>query len=264
MYNFYFNIRRCGQIHVDPIPVEVLWKNYVEDMKEMNYSHLSETTFRKQWKTVFSHVRARIFKQVNLKCSICADLTEQRQQTRDHELRKELTLLAGFHRMTFMGERRIYYDKRLQAQRYPDEYFSTIGDGMAQSHCSLPYRANLSPCADTMDCHMQGIINHGRNSFTIYRSFANVIHGTNMAIHSWLCELDKEFRLKGRLPDCLYHQIDGGPENANNEHIWLAELLIQRGLTRKIVLSRLIKGHTHEVCHFVYVINIVFFKNKIY
>jgi hypothetical protein len=48
------------------------------------------------------------------------------------------------------------------------------------------------------------------------------------------------------LPEVLYAQIDGGSENANKATLAICELMIARGLTRKIVLTRLPVGHTHE------------------
>ena len=39
----------------------------------------------------------------------------------------------------------------------------------------------------------------------------------------------------------------GGPENANAAFIAMAELLVHRGLTDRVILTRLPPGHTHEV-----------------
>ena len=57
-----------------------------------------------------------------------------------------------------------------------------------------------------------------------------------MAIFSWLMELHKEYQQKKRLPATIYHQVDGGPENATVVFLAIAELLIHRGLTDKIVI----------------------------
>jgi hypothetical protein len=51
---------------------------------------------------------------------------------------------------------------------------------------------------------------------------------------------------KGRLPDTLYWQIDGGGENANATVIAYAELIVIKNLCKKIVITRLPVGHTHE------------------
>ena len=40
--------------------------------------------------------------------------------------------------------------------------------------------------------------------------------------------------------------MDGGSENANRIMLLLAELIVAKRLTRKIIISRLMPGHTHE------------------
>jgi hypothetical protein len=49
-----------------------------------------------------------------------------------------------------------------------------------------------------------------------------------------------------KLPDTLYHQIDGGSENVNKTTLAICELMIATKMVRKIVLTRLPPGHTHE------------------
>lgn len=51
--------------------------------------------------------------------------------------------------------------------------------------------------------------------------------------------------LTGRLPDVVYYQVDGGSENVAKVVFVICELLIIRRLTRKVVLTRLMVGHTH-------------------
>jgi hypothetical protein len=53
-------------------------------------------------------------------------------------------------------------------------------------------------------------------------------------------------REEGRIPDTLFYQIDGGPENTANAVFGIAELIILRGLAKKVVITRLPVGHTHE------------------
>ena len=44
----------------------------------------------------------------------------------------------------------------------------------------------------------------------------------------------------------IYHQFDGGVENANKYFLAVAEWLVLKGLAKKVVLTRLPVGHTHE------------------
>jgi hypothetical protein len=83
-------------------------------------------------------------------------------------------------------------------------------------------------------CHLQGVINHGRR-FVIYRTFQNVKPtSANLSIYTWLIELEKEYIEKKCLPDTIYHQIDGGPENANKEYLVMSELLVHKRLCQKV------------------------------
>ena len=64
-----------------------------------------------------------------------------------------------------------------------------------------------------------------------------------------MCELeDRAHKNGGELPETIYHQIDGGSENACNAWLAIAELIIAQRLTnvQKIFLTRLCVGHTHE------------------
>jgi hypothetical protein len=51
---------------------------------------------------------------------------------------------------------------------------------------------------------------------------------------------------EGKLPDTVYVQIDGGSENISKVMLAMCELLIYRKLCKRVVLTRLLKRHTHE------------------
>jgi hypothetical protein len=66
-------------------------------------------------------------------------------------------------------------------------------------------------------------------------------------VHTFLVQLyDTYIKANNKLQDVIYLQIDGGSENANKVILAICELLIARGLTKRIVLTRLPGGHTHE------------------
>ena len=90
-----------------------------------------------------------------------------------------------------------------------------------------------------------GAYEHGR-CFTMFRSFCNVRHDSNLAIHCLLLTLERELDEKGKLPPTLFIQIDGGSENVNKWTMAICELIIARRLTSRIYLNRLLVGHTHE------------------
>jgi hypothetical protein len=127
----------------------------------------------------------------------------------------------------------------------PSSFWSAISDGMAQSHNMLPHFAMQQSWTDGLPQHLQGVLNHNRG-MTIYRTFHNINNCANVAIHAFLSELEKTLREEGKIPDTVYYQIDGGSENTANCWFALCELLVARRVCKKIVLTRLMVGHTHE------------------
>ena len=128
--------------------------------------------------------------------------------------------------------------------------------GMQQLHCILPFGGGQFQYQTRITTHIQGVLNHGR-SLTFNITFPNVVRSKktcllkivvfnhvfilldfNLSIHSWLTDLEDVFKAQGRLPDVLYHQIDGGSENTSKSYLGYCELLVARGLTKKVVLTR--------------------------
>lgn len=117
---------------------------------------------------------------------------------------------------------------------------------MAQHHNQLPYMANLTSFGnDTLAQHLQSILGHGR--FVMFcRTFHNISNGANAQIHSFLTYLELIIKREGKLPHTIFFQIDGGSENIAKSVLVLCELIIAKSLCAKIVLSRLMVGHTHS------------------
>lgn len=131
-----------------------------------------------------------------------------------------------------------------QAMNFKSEFLSIVSDGMAQSHCLLPWEAGKHSWNKHLPQHLQGVIAHGRHNI-VYRTFHTINKGANLQIHCLLLTLEKIFQAEGHLPDTIYYQVDGGSENTAKTVIALCELIIARRLCKKLVLSRLMVGHTH-------------------
>eukprot|EP01041_Mallomonas_annulata_P012238 gene12238-25709_t len=116
---------------------------------------------------------------------------------------------------------------------------------MAQNHMELPWFANIKSYGDKLAQHLQGMLSYNR-SMTINRTFHNFKNTSNLAIHCFLCALEDTYKLEGKLPDTIFLQIDGGSENTSKATLGIAELLVARRLTKNVVITRLIVGHTHE------------------
>lgn len=154
-------------------------------------------------------------------------------------------MMHALHRANYMGERMAYAERRNKAVMNPSSYLSLISDGMQQSHNELPHFANTKKWQVSLPQHLQGVLNHNRG-MTIFRTFHTINNCANVAIHSFLFELRRVIAKEGKLPDTVYYQVDGGAEN--RAHCWfvLAELIVSRRLCKRLVITRLSSGHTHE------------------
>lgn len=72
----------------------------------------------------------------------------------------------------------------------PQSYLSIITDGMAQSHCQLPWLGNLSSFNKScLPQHIQGVMMHGRK-ILLFRTFHNLSNTANLQIHTFLLTLE--------------------------------------------------------------------------
>jgi len=210
---------------------------------------VSRGRFTELWDARFPHIKLPKYTAVQTKCQTCSLLdvyAEEHCHTKQQ--RAELRDLRKYHASMYRKQRLWYHKVREKAMKEPEDNMSCIGDGMAQIHNALPSysKSGTQTAPMTFDTHFQGMITHGKR-FTIFRSFGNVGKGTNVAVYAWLRHLEIEYRENNnKLPDTLFFQVDGGGENANEILVGVSELLIHWGLTKKIVLTRLPVGHTHE------------------
>ena len=227
-----------------------VYNDYLAVFTSHNLKAVDISRFRYIWRTCTPHVLVRKAKGVDSKCPTCCMLTRMWEETTDKRTRAYIIDLRQRHRITYMGERQGYWSRRLDAVMNPKQVCSTIGDGMQQSHCCCPHQGHSGQqlVGHPLKVYLQGVISHGRSQFYMFRHFGNLGKGgTNVAVHSWLRALELEMEHNnGKLPDTVYHQVDGGPENANLVTIAIAEILVHRGYTKKVVLTRLPVGHTHE------------------
>ena len=187
----------------------------------------------------------RVYKNVTGKCKCCATLHRLYQSFRGPKYRELINKLAQWHRHSIMSEKKEYYQRRAFKGGDPNYDMSIIGDGMSQSHCSNPHLGNLAQIREALEQHLQGVIEHGVD-FTIFRTFCNVTNGANLNIFCFLYKLERFYERNGRYPENVAWQIDGGPENCNEQVIAMCELVVANGMAKKIVLTRLPVGHTHE------------------
>ena len=112
------------RIHLDDMEYKVIYKEYVDDVGELRA--LGYHQFLHLWYSCFPHVRLREYKQCCGKCMTCHKLTDARRTTRSGVKKKWLQRIFFHHRITFMGERATYAQRRFLAMTAPERYLSTI------------------------------------------------------------------------------------------------------------------------------------------
>ena len=230
-----------NQIHIDNCPIKTLYKQYADEC----IFKVSYKVWKGIWSELFSHVKMRVYKSVTGKCKVCALLSGVRSKFKHPSLKKMATELHELHRSFYMAERQAYYEKKREALENPDEVMSVILDGMAQSHTCLPHYANQYSTV-TLQQKLQGVIDHGRETFDIYLAQHSCPGGINLALHTFFLTLGKWVEEKKRFPSKIYWQIDGGPENATRHTYAFAEYLVSQTPIQEITVARLPVGHTHE------------------
>jgi hypothetical protein len=236
---------RDGEIHLEPCHIVEVYGEYFVDMQNADVGSVHVDTFASIWNNCFDHVKIREFKAVSGKCACCANLSTLRKTFKSQRDREYVKMMHALHRSTYMGERIAYATRRNRAIMEKSRYLSTIADGMQQGHNMLPHMANQNVWQDCLPQHLQGVLNHNRG-LKMYRTFHNVNNCANVAMYAWLDTLEKVHAEEGKLPDTIYHQIDGGSENTAKAWFALCELLVARRLCKRVVLTRLMVGHTHE------------------
>lgn len=147
-------------------------------------------------------------------------------------------------------ERNKYYKHREKARnpRTKHKCLSIAIDAMDHGKTSIPKRPRDDK--DTEHCnklitHITGVLVHGRNPGALAYTWFDRFPAGSDAVSTIL--LDTISKVDGPLPPTLYLQLDNcWRENKNKYVLGLASLLVENGTFRKVKISFLPKGHTHE------------------
>ncbi len=210
---------------------------------------LSLSAFKRIWKNIFPNVTITKFCQVTGKCITCHSLYERQEIFRSERDLDSIKFFANIHKIMIEMEKETYVKKRQVAQENPELYMSLIIDGMSQDHCILPYFGNKKQANVTLKQKIIGAKQHGfARSF--YRTYPHVSSGTNIAIQVLESEITKRMehckKTNTLMPQVLYLQIDGGPENTSKSFYAYIDQLLELGIFKQIDVCRLPVGHTHE------------------
>lgn len=163
------------------------------------------------------------------------------------------------HRVWIAAEKEKYYkhgrkSKRWRTMQQPEKkHMSIIIDGMDQGKSRIPKPSRHSKATDSLfaqQIHVTGIMHHGAEvPVTVRLSDERLPKDSNATIDS-ICHalrIAQDGRPTEPLPEILYLQLDNcGGENKNKHILFFCALMVGVGLVKKIKLSFLPVGHTHE------------------
>ena len=145
-------------------------------------------------------------------------------------------------------ERRVYYNHRYKARRFPEKYLTIIDDGMDQKTTNIPRvrRKTKATCnLTTVGTHLVGAIIHSGQSPAgkeIYGSFDfyQWAHDPNLTL-SVLLRMIAEWCNNYKLPPVFYLQLDNCvKENKNQYMMWTLALLVELLVFDKVKEERYI------------------------
>ncbi|KAL9965925.1 hypothetical protein ACROYT_G029792 [Oculina patagonica] len=98
-----------------------------------------------------------------------------------------------------------------------------------------------------MKTHVTGVLSHGHKLAWCFVDFLRWPQDANPTVNCLMSCFRHLINTKGRLPPTLYLQLDNCYRDCKNIHIiGFCALLVKAGVFRKVRLSYLLVGHTHE------------------
>jgi hypothetical protein len=182
-------------------------------------------------------------------CDQCIYYREQRRILTSVEEKQAIRKQETIHRNFVNEERQTYYWRRHQSIYFSDDYVSIVLDGAAQQAYGLPHLLDKDKQTSgdiKMPLFLMGALVHGFNAY-LFTYLRNIKHGTNIVIeclHHIFCHI---LSIKKHIPPVVFLQLDNTSKQNKNQFMigWLS-CLVAWGVVRKVVISFLPVGHTHE------------------
>ncbi|XP_063406405.1 uncharacterized protein LOC134690365 [Mytilus trossulus] len=234
------------ELHLPPcLTKQGIYENMKEELTQLQSPLISEKHFYKMWKKDLPHVKIPKNSRLS-KCNICTRIKLHLADVKDKKSRLVLISMRNEHLKKQSLERQKYYKHIQKAKKHPDKYLSIIIDGMDQSKTEIPhymYVSSMVSCLWKLRVHLAGAIVHGVGIYGFF-DYMQYQHGSALTIHVLINIL---WMLKEKLPATLYMQMDNcGRENKNRYLFAFLGLLVELKVFKKIKVSFLPVGHTHE------------------
>ena len=209
-----------------------------------------ESYFLRVWRHsgLCSHIKLR--KQLRFAlCDVCVEFRERQLTQLSIPERLQMKKAQVDHHQFVKMERQCYYLRQDRGIAPHIDAMSMIVDAADQSRYALPYcyiSTHSSQKALRVPVHLMGVLVHGEavHGFTYFESFKQ---GNNVTIEAIYEALATKLAKDGKLPSVLYLQLDNTSKQCKGRFmIGFLGYLILKGVFRRIMLSFLPVGHTHE------------------
>ena len=186
------------------------------------------------------------------KCDTCTKVRIGLDKTKDKEERRKLNGELRDHLKFAKRERLSYATRRLRGKYLKKEYLSMIVDASDNSDYPIPHSYSKSHAIDNawrLKMHLIGVLVHGVASFA-YTCPSHMAQGNNITIQAiWdtIVNLRKRPEYAKGLPPVFYLQLDNTTKQCKGRWVmaYLA-MLVDSGVFKKVLVSFLPVGHTHE------------------
>jgi len=158
------------------------------------------------------------------------------------------TKLLNDHRRA-QGVERVKLAKHMEkCYKHPEKYLGICIDSMDQKKIELPH---FLRCPKNMDekyfipIHVVGcLVINGTLKSKVFLNYPNIHNDSNLTVHAIQHILNT---WEGPLPPVLYVQLDNtSRENKNKYTMAYLNMLVEKGIFKKIKVGFLLVGHTHD------------------
>ncbi|XP_053385302.1 uncharacterized protein LOC123524917 isoform X2 [Mercenaria mercenaria] len=210
-----------------------------EKVTPISYSHMMLI-----WRKQLTHIKIPKKSRFS-QCDVCMKLKDKLATCQDKTQREELIQKRKKHLEQQNAERQKYYKHISKAKFTPSKYVSIILDAMDQEKTSIPKMYETPKSLGNIwkvKINLMGAIVHGYGLYGFFDSF-QWSHGAAYTISI----LVQVLLLLDNIPDTLYIQLDNClGQNKNRYVLGFLAKLVEENIFKKVKLSFLMVGHTHE------------------
>ena len=246
------------QLYGDPMPDDTTVQLPVSTVTELFHCYcevvgsadrISKSAFYRLVQHDYTHIRIHEYKKFKqcVYCKKCDDKVSDRSLHPD--VRRKYAERKRVHRERVRAEKQKYYHHRYKSRTQPDKYCSIIIDNMDQAKVAAPGLRRETANTEKLfklKTHCTGVMVHG--TATGPKTFCYLWPDRYPKDPNVTCSilLDVLNKIETEA-EVLYLQVDGATGENKNRHLMeFCAYLVAIGVFKKIKVSFLPVGHTHE------------------